>query len=65
MKTHSSDTAAPTPILVKCPRVSSLSSSLLKVCLVFYSDIMTQTYVSEGGFTYLMAFTEQITSVAE
>lgn len=64
MKTHSPDTAAPSPILVKSLSVSSLSSSLLKVCLVFYSDIMTQTYVS-GRFACLMDLTEQIATVAE
>lgn len=52
MKTHSPDTAAPSPILVKSASVSSLSSSLLKVCLAFYSKIMTQTYV-RGMFAYL------------
>lgn len=39
-------------------------SPSFKVCLAFYSDIMTQAYISRT-FAYLMGFSEQIASVAE
>lgn len=64
MKTHTPDTAALSPILVKSTSISAFSSRLLKVCQLFYSHIMIHAY-GRRRFAFLLDFSKQITTVTE